>query len=265
MLLDEMDRAFAYLIDGQSNREAIRNEVNGVKVLRKVSDRDFVFVDQFPLPREFVVEFWFRPLQSKELVLWPCKLVMEISSESFPRAIALTIGRVDRSSKSGLKISQQLRLEKENIFAVSRDLRYLEAFAVALMANTLGLMEMEDGSKSWYERGKATGDFEDTPEDFRILQNNVLKRTRNQKWSDDFLKDVSSLYIQAEILGKRTNLYIAEVIGIRRFEDIPAKTVQKWVAEARRRGFLTTSTRSKNSSPKTSVGSKKPSTTKGKE
>ncbi len=59
-----------------------------------------------------------------------------------------------------------------------------------------------------------------------------LAKPPDGRLSDDFLRDLASLYLAAVEAKKAPAPVIAEAV------NVPVRTVHRWVAEARRRGFL---------------------------
>lgn len=248
MLLERLHRAEAHLLKPLDE---------------EVKEREWVIIQQWYVPREFRVEFVFPTLVSREKLLWTAELLMEISERGVPRAVEVTVKRESHSAKSGFQISQRKRVEKEHLSAVSTDLRHLEAYAVALVANTFQLLELDEGGYVWELRSRIANDYEEDPKDWKELQDEMINRTRKQKWDDEFMKDIARIFRQAERENVPTNVKIAEVMGVRMFEEIDSKRVQKWVREARDRGFLdevpkkmTPATKIKKAVPKDSLTKK---------
>ena len=206
----------------------------------------------FTVPKEFSVEFACRSLNENARAYWTVELFVRMERGGVPRAIETRIKGDIYSSKSRVELALRGRLEPQALQMVGNDLRYLEAVAVRVVANTWVFAPWKEGTTperyEWCDRTKLN--FEDglaprfegdiSFKTLKQIEREALQRSGYTRLSPEFLAEVARIYNLAVDQKKRTNIAVKDFFEVRDKQIYSIKTIQKWVAKARRDGFIST-------------------------
>lgn len=214
-----------------------------------------VRVGAWDVPESLVATFLLKGLQGKVRTVWTAEIHIVFQNEiPLTKRVEISI----RGKSPLVNVPYAERIDGFHLSHISSHLRELEALAVATVAKRWRYLE----SGAWEE----TLNSDLTIKDIHKLEEGIRKRTTYRSRNDQFLKEVARLYLEAQKLGVPTNIYIANEVGRRdsrkENKNISAETSQKWVAEARKRGFLAPATARKKSGARVVAEKKRPATRK---
>jgi hypothetical protein len=72
----------------------------------------------------------------------------------------------------------------------------------------------------------------------RIIQENVIKRTRKRVWTDSFIKEVAKIHMDETQRAKNEGRRARQVAVVKTHFATNERTADSWIVEARKRGFL---------------------------
>ena len=218
---------------------------------QRLSPAKPVKLGEWIVPDQIKCEFLIKGLQSRVNTLWRVEIVIQIENH-IPHTKRVSVSVEGKSGNK--KYPHAERIEVSHLALTSSNLREFEAKAIEEM-------------RKWYEFNSESQNWkflpfgELTAKETKAIRKETLNRTAYRTLDDQFLKEIARLFIEAERKGERTNKYIANEIGRRENIVRSAKTAEKWIAKARKKGILAQSNR-KESSVSPRKQSKKTTTAK---
>lgn len=218
-------------------------------------------IDGFLIPNDFGMRIYFESLSTKGLE-WCVILRITIGAEGIPKTKSIEVmgdGLVKQDQTDEVIYTNVNRIERIHLEIVTQELRRLEALSIKLAAETWGYNRQ---LASWHHNispDEPLGKLE-RQKKLKSLEKEIMNRVSYRKIDDIFLRRISKLFKEGKKMGQSPYDHIMDVIGREESRDVKLKTVQRWITDARKNGYLLESKEKKVSAPK--AGSKSKSKTK---
>lgn len=230
-----------YVKDPNENTAVtIFNVENFAKSTVSFSPAEPVELGDWIIPEQIECEFIIQGLQAKVRSVWKIELVIHIENK-IPHTKKISLSVEGKSPLINRPLSE--RIENSYLALTASQLRELEVLAIQSVRKR---WKFNSTDRNWT---RLEGQ-EITKKEILAMKKEILNRTSYRTLDDQFLKEVAGLFIEAERKGERTNVFVANEIGRREGRFRSARTSEKWIAEARKKGFLALPNRKKTTTPK---------------
>jgi hypothetical protein len=195
-------------------------------------------IDGFLIPSEFGMRIYFESLSTKGLE-WCVSLQINIGLEGIPKTTSIQVmgdGLVEQIWTDEVIYTNVNRVERIHLEIATQELRRLEALSIKLAAET---WEYNKQLASWqYITIDKPLNKLQVQKKLKSLEKEIMNRISYRKIDDIFLKRISKLFNEGEKKGISPYQHIGDVIGREESKDVPLKTIQRWVTNSRKFGFL---------------------------
>lgn len=206
--------------------------------LHNSEDPTPIEIDGFLIPNDFGMRIYFESLSTKGLD-WCVSLQINIGPEGIPKTTSLEVmgdGLMEQIWTDEVVFTNVNRVERTHLEIVTQELRRLEALSIKLAVET---WEYNRKLASWqYIAFDESMSKLQAQKKLKSLEKEIMNRVSYRKIDDVFLKHISKLFKEGKKKGISPYEHIIEIISREESRDIPLKTVQRWVTDARKFNFL---------------------------
>jgi hypothetical protein len=201
------------------------------------------------------MRIYFESLSTKGLE-WSVILRITIGAEGMAKTKSIEVmgdGLVKQDWTDEVIYTNVNRVERIHLEIVTQELRRLEALSIKLAAETWGYNRQ---LASWHHNispDKPLSKLE-RQKKLKSLEKEIMNRVSYRKIDDIFLRRISKLFKEGKKRGQSPYEHIMDVISREESRDVKLKTVQRWITDARKNGYLLESKEKKVSATK--AGSK---------
>ena len=207
---------------------------------QRVSPAKPVELGEWNVPEQIKCEFLLNGVQARVKTQWRIEMTIQFE-KLIPHTKKVSVSVEGKSGNKNYPHAE--RIEISHLLLTSSNLRELEALAIQ---SAIRRWKFNSKTKKW----TALAGEELSQKEISSMRKEFFNRTSYKTLSDEFLKEVARLFIEAESKGERTNIFVANEIGRREGRVRSVRTSEKWIAEARKKGFLSLPNRKKTTKPR---------------
>jgi len=197
-----------------------------------------VEIEGFLIPNSFSMKIYFESLSNKGMD-WSVTLNLKIGATGIPKTSSIEVegdGHLEQKWNDEILFTNLNRVERKYLEIVTQELRRLEALSIMLAAE---VWTYDKKLKSWqFCAADESKDMAQARKQLKRLEKEIMNRVSYRKIDDVFLKQVAELFKQGKKRGVSPYGYISEEMKSAVADEVPRKTVQRWVTEARKAGYL---------------------------
>jgi hypothetical protein len=190
------------------------------------------------VPNFFGMKIYFESPNNKGMD-WCVTLHLRIGPSGIPKTSSIEVsgdGHLKHKWDDDVVFVDENRVERKHLEIATQELRRLEALSIMLAAET---WTYDKKLNSWqFRAGNEVGDIAQARKQLKRLEKEIMNRVSYRKIDDVFLKQVAELFKQGKKRGVSPYGYISDEMKSAVADEVPRKTVQRWVTEARKAGYL---------------------------
>ena len=197
-----------------------------------------VEIEGFLIPNSFGMKIYFESLSNKGMD-WSVTLNLKTGAAGIPKTSSIEVegdGHLEQKWNDEVVFTNSNRVERKHLEIATQELRRLEALSIMLAAET---WTYDKKLKSWqFCAVDELRNIDQARKQLKRLEKEIMNRVSYRKIDDVFLKQIADLFKQGKERGESPYGYIAEEMKSAVADKVPRKTVQRWVTDARKAGYL---------------------------